>query len=209
MFHSEPVPGQTLEAIAQLSVMDEDALLVDAALTGDQRAFEALVRRHERQFLLVARGIVRDEAAAQDVVQEAFLSIYKRLDSFRRGSNFRSWAYRVVVNASLMHLRRGRYRREVAMAQAPVLTSSSGLMGDMLSLRDPLELAQARALLQGAMEALPALYREVFVLREADGMSLQEIGAALSLSVPAVKSRLHRARLIMRASLAPQLDGWR
>lgn len=186
----------------------DDETLVQLTLEGDRAAFEVLVCRYSEQFLRVARGVVKDEAEAQDVVQTAFLNMYHKLETFQLGSNFKSWAYRVVMNTGLMRLRKRKTRSEVDFERVhPASFSDSEpfelSVAPSWSVRadKQLESRELAEVLHEAIEELPPKYHSVFTLREFEEMSLQEIGDTLDLSIPAVKSRLHRARLFLRSSL--------
>ena len=194
----------------------EDEALVALVLCGGRRmhdAFAELVRRYEESFLRVARGLVRSDAEAQDVVQTAFLNIFHKLDTFREGSNFKSWAYRIVTNCGLMKLRRKRIRQECAfeIAHPAGLSDETRFEVDIAPAwrarpDTARELSELRELIDDAITELPEIYRHVFTLREFEGLTLQEIGARLDLSVPAIKSRLHRARHHLRVSLEPHVS---
>lgn len=196
---------------AQLSLTHlTDEVLVELALGGDTCSFEELVRRYSDQFMRLARSVVKTEAEAQDVVQTAFMNMFHKLDTFQTGSSFRSWAYRVVMNSGLMRLRKRRTRSEVDLERAHPASLSDGDPFDLsvapswrVRADKELERKQLRALIDVAVAELPPKYKIVFELREFESMSLQEIGEQLDLSIPAVKSRLHRARLHMRATLEP------
>lgn len=198
--------------VALSQATDEE--LVSRTLDGQLMAFDLLICRHHERFLRQARGLVKDEAEAQDIVQTAFLNMYRKLDTFQHGSNYRSWAYRVVMNTGLMHLRKKRYRQEVDIERVhpTSLTDEqppSWGVAPRWSVRADEELAnkELRFKISAAIEELPPKYQSVFRMREIDHLSLKEIGDALELSVPAVKSRLHRARLFLRATLEPYVMG--
>lgn len=190
-----------------------DEVLVERCMAGDPTAFEELVRRYSETFHRVARGVVKDEAEAQDVVQTAFLNMFHKLHTFQLGSSFKSWAYRVVMNTGLMRLRKRKTRAEVDLERAhpSSLSDSDPLdlsVAPSWSVRADrhLERVELAHLLHGAIQELPPKYHEVFVLREYEQLTLQEISQNLALSVPAVKSRLHRARHFLRASLEPYMQ---
>ena len=194
------------------SLLDEQ--LLGLTQMGHAQAFDVLMTRHAAYFLTVAGRFV-DEHTAQDVVQVAFMNIFRKIDTFQPGSHFKGWAYRIVTNCALMHLRKQRTRREVyydsaqnheylphvsPTASFPHLAPTPPVAQDAQIQRRELGTQIAQAI-----EALEPKYRSVFILREDYGMSLIEIAQELSLSVPAVKSRLHRARHFLRVSLAPHL----
>lgn len=193
--HARPVALDTLS----------DEHLVELTLGGCTKAFDVLVLRYQAPFHRHAMRLVRDADDAQDIVQTAFLNMFNKLYTFQLGSNFRSWAYRVVLNTGLMRLRKQRHRQEVALDK--VCPQELCPIFDEPFQQDAytqLERQELRQQLQAAAAELPELYRKVFLMREADDLSLKEIGDELGLSIPAVKSRLHRARQFMKVSLEAQ-----
>ena len=191
---------------ANLHLTNEDAM-IDAARAGDLEAFNQLVVRYQDRAYGLAYRIMADEAAAADATQEAFISAYKHLDSFRGGS-FKSWLYRIVVNACYDALRY--HRRRAAISLDPSLdedeyasrfiTSAEADCPDMIVQRR--ELAK---LLQHHIARLPIDQRTVLVLSDVQGLSYQEIAEATRSSLGTVKSRLSRGRARMRQSLWPHL----
>ena len=187
----------------------DDRELVAKAQRGDGTAFAELVARHQRQLYRLALRMTGSEADAQEVLQEAFLNAYQKLPNFRGEAQFSSWLYRIAANSALMRLRRKR-RAPDALQDQPL-----ELQGPKFSVEGFLEpqndwsqradtqmmdreLGQA---IDQAVTALPEDYRTVFLLKDVDGLSNEEIASALDLTVPAVKSRLHRARLALREKL--------
>lgn len=191
---------------------ERDRELVDLAVGGDYAAFEEIVTRYEDKAYRLAWSLVKDDDLAADVVQDAFLNVYRKLDSFKGDSRFSSWIYRVIVNAGLMKLRKKKRQSEVALdALGPTFlddghhattVSQWSVRGDEAALNKEL-----REQIVAAVDELEPKYQTVFLLKEVEGLSLEEIGEVMELSVPAVKSRLHRARLFLRASLERYLTG--
>ena len=190
---------------------DEDLELVARAVEGDYEAFERIVTRYEDKAYRLAWSMVKDDDLAADVVQDAFLNVYRKLDTFQGNSKFSSWIYRVIVNAALMKLRKRKRQSEVALdALGPtflddghhaVTVSQWSVRGDQAALDQEL-----REHIIAAVDELEPKYQTVFLLKEVEGLSLEEVGAVMDLSVPAVKSRLHRARLFLRATLESYLS---
>ena len=185
-----------------------DDHLVERALGGDAQAFDCLVQRHEAVYQRVAERLMGDPAEAQDVVQDALINMFRKLYTFRTTGSFRSWSCQIVRNTGLMALRSKRRRREVALdelAPGGLSLPEQGL--HLLGARraDPdralFDRELARAISQ-AVEALEPKYRDAFVLRELHGLPMNEVGRRLELSEAGAKTRLHRARLTLRASLA-------
>lgn len=182
-----------------------EATLVAAAQGGDLGAFEQLMQRYEPRVLRLAMRIVGNEADAEDVLQEAFLKAYAKLDSFQRQSSFYTWVVRIAVNEALMKLRRRRGDRELPLDQE-LDTGEDLLPREVEDWRPNPEQQMARQELQDLLNqniaslALP--YRVVFQLRDVEGLSTEETADVLHLTVPAVKSRLLRARLQLRDKLS-------
>ena len=202
---------KTQQEMGQVAIEWTDEDLVAMTMAGDRAAFDELVKRYSAQFHRVAWGLVKNDHEAEDIVQTAFYNMFRKLHTFKPGSNFRSWAYRVVHNTGLMRLRRKRYRQEIdldrvnprAFSDAEPIDFSTAPRWVVRADRQ-LELKELREQLHSAIGQLPPKYQSVFVRREFDEMSLKEIGDEMGLSVPAVKSRLHRARLFLRDALCAQ-----
>ena len=183
--------------------MDELAL-VEAAKKGDIAAFEELVKRYDRNVFRIAQHITQNREDAEDVVQDAFLKAYGNLAQFQGQSKFYTWLVRIAVNEALMKLRRRRPERTVSLDQ-DVETDEDTIPREVADWSPNPEQqynqAELRDLLQKTIQGLPAGFRTVFVLRDVEGLSTEETAEALGLSIPAVKSRLLRARLQLRERL--------
>ncbi|SDM73239.1 RNA polymerase sigma factor [Allokutzneria albata] len=175
----------------------DDLALVAAASTGDAAAFDALVRRHTAKLYRVALRIVGDPADAEDVVQEAWVSAWRSLAQFRGEAAPTTWLYRVVTNAALAHLRRRKPTVPLEPeGQAGAALTDAGPTPEQAALR--------REKVDAALHAISLLepsQRVPLVLRELEGMSYEEVAAVLEVSVPALRSRLHRARVALLAKL--------
>jgi len=188
-----------------------DVELVRRAQQGDGSAFAELVGRHQRQLYRLALRMTGSEADAQEVLQEAFLNAYQKLPNFRGEAQFSSWLYRIAANSALMRLRRKR-RAPDALTDQPLELqgprfSAEGYL-DPPPRSDWSQRADEKMMdrelgtaIDQAVNGLPDDYRTVFLLKDVDGLSNEEIADALELTVPAVKSRLHRARLALREKL--------
>jgi len=188
-----------------------DVELVRRAQQGDGSAFAELVGRHQRQLYRLALRMTGSEADAQEVRQEAFLNAYQKLPNFRGEAQFSSWLYRIAANSALMRLRRKR-RAPDALTDQPLELqgprfSAEGYL-DPPPRSDWSQRADEKMMdrelgtaIDQAVNGLPDDYRTVFLLKDVDGLSNEEIADALELTVPAVKSRLHRARLALREKL--------
>jgi RNA polymerase sigma-70 factor (ECF subfamily) len=182
----------------------EESILVDAARSGDIGAFESLVRRYDRNVFRTAQHITQNRADAEDVVQDAFLKAYQNLGQFQGQSKFYTWLVRITVNEALMRLRRRRPERMVSIDE-DVKTEDDSMPREIADWSPNPEQqytqAELKDILGKTIQGLPPSFRTVFVLRDVEGLSTEETASALELSVPAVKSRLLRARLQLRERL--------
>jgi RNA polymerase sigma-70 factor (ECF subfamily) len=169
-----------------------DIDLVRLCRSGDPAALEALMRRHNRTLFRTARAILRDDAEAEDAVQEAYLQAFRALATFREESSFSTWLIRIVANQALM--RRRRHERH-----AQIFAIDAG--GD-----EPLPAGEMRRVLEARIDALPDLYRTVFVLRAVEELSVEEAAAVLDMPEATVRTRFFRARALLRAALANDVD---
>jgi RNA polymerase sigma-70 factor (ECF subfamily) len=181
----------------------EDTILVHMAQAGDRRAFDELVVRYKDKVYRLAYKILRHEEDAAEVLQEAFLSAYRGVGNFKHQSTFSTWLYRIATNASLMRFRK---RRDdlVSLEQSqppgedteplPIPDWSAQPLQDLLD-------SETREVMADSIQRLPDQLRTVFVLRVIEELSNAEVGSILDLTVAAVKSRLHRARILLRDRL--------
>jgi RNA polymerase sigma-70 factor (ECF subfamily) len=171
--------------------------------SGDEEAFEELVRREQGHLLAVARRILRDDDEARDAVQEALLAAYRALPYYQGEARLSTWLHRIAVNAALMRLRSRRRRREDLMDD---IGASDVPPADWAVVEDDVcERTEMRALVRGCIARLPERYRQVIVLRDLEERDTQETADALGIGADAVKMRLHRARAALRAMLAPHV----
>jgi RNA polymerase sigma-70 factor (ECF subfamily) len=188
---------------------ESDRQLVDAARQGSETAIRALVRRNNKRLFRVARSIVASNEEAEDVVQETYFRAFTKLDLFRGESLFSTWITRIALNEAL-----GRVRQRRSTAELSVLDSSAGLAS---VIRLPTSLApeaadaelgrrQVRDLLERIIDDLPEAFRTVFILRDVEEMSTEETAYQLSLKPETVKTRLHRARRLVRAAVEKRLS---
>lgn len=182
----------------------EETRLVEAARAGDIGAFESLVRRYDRNVFRIAQHITQNREDAEDVVQDAFLKAYQNLGQFQGQSKFYTWLVRIAVNEALMRLRRRRPERMVSLDE-DVKTEEDSMPREVADWSPNPEQqysqAELKEILGKTIQGLPPSFRTVFVLRDVEGLSTEETAATLDLSVPAVKSRLLRARLQLRERL--------
>lgn len=182
-----------------------DVLLVERAKQGDVHAFEKLVRQYDRQVFRIAQHITQNREDAEDVVQDAFLKAYEKLDQFQGNSKFYTWLVRIAVNESLMRLRKRRTGKMVSIDE-DVETEDGSMPRDLADWSpDPESLygqSEMAEILKKTIQGLPQGFKVVFLLRDVEGLSTEETAETLGLSIPAVKSRLLRARLQLRERLA-------
>jgi len=194
---------ETIQKKAE-DVTDELAL-VQAAKKGDLEAFSDLVKRYDRNVFRIAQHITHNEEDAQDVVQEAFLKAYTNLAQFQGNSKFYTWLVRIAVNEALMKLRRRRSDKTVSIDE-DVETEEGSMPREVADWTpNPEQLygtSELGDILKKTIQGLPPGFRTVFVLRDVEGLSTEETAEMLGLSIPAVKSRLLRARLQLRERLA-------
>lgn len=190
--------------------VDKDAPLIERVKAGDHAAFTELVRRYEGKVYQLALRLTGNEMDAMDVIQDVFLSVYQKIHTFRGAAAFSSWLYRITANAAFAKL--NQRRRAAAVSLDDVLPAVEEQSFDVHSewSRKPdsvLSNKEARDALEKAISALPEDFRTVVILRDVQNMSNHDVAESLNLSVPAVKSRLHRARLILRKKLGDYLSG--
>jgi RNA polymerase sigma-70 factor (ECF subfamily) len=182
-----------------------DVALVARAKAGDTAAFEQLVRQYERQIFRVAQHITQNREDAEDITQDAFLKAYEKLEQFQGNSKFSTWLVRIAVNESLMRLRKRKTSKTVSMDE-DVQTEEGSIPRDFAEWRpnpeEQYNQAELGDILRKTIQGLPPGFRTVFTLRDIENLSTEETAEALGLSVPAVKSRLLRARLQLRERLS-------
>ncbi|MGQ0508414.1 MAG: RNA polymerase sigma factor [Myxococcaceae bacterium] len=185
----------------------EEQRLLGRAQAGDIAAFERLVELHRDRVFALALRMTRSEQDAAEITQDTFLSAYQNLESFRGDAAFGSWVHRIAANNALMKLR---HQRVVKAAEAEIQGPEFNERGSLAEYpqQDWSRRADEKALdaelgkaIEQATERLPEGYREVFLLKDVDGLSYEEIAEITGDSVPAIKSRLHRARLALREAI--------
>jgi RNA polymerase sigma-70 factor, ECF subfamily len=185
----------------------DESSLVAQAKAGDQNAFAELVTHYERKIYRLAKNITRNDEDAEDVLQDAFFRAYEHLDSFKGDSKFYTWIVRIAVNEALMRLRKRKTDRTVPLDE-PVELGEETVAREIAVWEDNPEQRYSkeewRHILDEAVEGLKPDFRTVFVLRDIEELSTEETAESLGISVPAVKSRLLRARLALRETLTRQ-----
>jgi RNA polymerase sigma-70 factor (ECF subfamily) len=197
-------PGFAMSVMSSPIQVDDEAAVVALARTGDAKAFNELLQRYERKIFRLALHITQNREDAEDVLQETFLKAYQHLDQFQGQSKFYTWIVRIAVNQALMKLRKRKSDRSVSLDDT-IDTGEDTVAREIAAWDENPEQQYGREelnqILTSAVDGLTPIYRAVFVLRDVDGLSTEETAEALELSVPAVKSRLLRARLQLRDKL--------
>jgi RNA polymerase sigma-70 factor, ECF subfamily len=184
--------------------VDDELELVAKARQGDTASFSVLLRRYEGKIFRLAMNITQNREDAEDVLQESFLKAYEHLDQFLGNSKFYTWIVRIAVNQALMKLRKRRSDRAVSLDEQ--IDTGEDTVVREIAAWDPdpeqrYSQEELHTILSEVIDELAPIYRTVFTLRDVDGLSTEETAEALDLSVPAVKSRLLRARLQLRDKL--------
>jgi RNA polymerase sigma-70 factor (ECF subfamily) len=189
--------------VSSLAAVDEGALVAQAR-EGDTRAFGELVRRYQGKIFRLAQRVTENREDAEDVLQETFMKAYEHLEQFKGDSKFYTWIVRIAVNQSLMKLRRRKTDKSVSLDET-IDTGEDTVTREIAAWGEDPEQRFSReelgGILDSAIQSLEPLYRSVFLLRDVEELSTEDTADALGLSVPAVKSRLLRARLQLRERL--------
>ena len=192
--------------MANAAVFDE-APVLERARAGDADAFTELVRQYDKKIFRIAKHITQNDEDAEDVLQDAFLKAYEHLAGFHGDSKFYTWIVRIAVNEALMKLRKRKGDKTVPLDE-PVDTGEDMVVREIAVWDDNIEERLGRSELGGildqAVDSLKPDFRTVFVLRDIEELSTEETAEALGISIPAVKSRLLRARLQLREKLTRQ-----
>jgi RNA polymerase sigma-70 factor (ECF subfamily) len=191
-----------------LAVNVSDAELVRRALARDGSAFRAIMKAHNQRLYRLARGVVRNDSEAEDIVQEGYVRAFTHLDGFRGDSTLATWLSRIVINEALGRLRKRRRAIEVSMSDDPVLEAKIIQFPLNANNDDPERTMAQRQILQiveRATDNLPDVYRTVFVARVIEGLSIDETAELLGIKPETVKTRLHRARNLVRKQLDAQI----
>lgn len=191
-----------------IDAMDE-AGLVRLAQAGDREAFRVIMQRGNQRLFRVARGVVRDEVEAEDVLQEAWVKAFAAIGGFRSEAGIMTWLTRIVLNEARGRLRRRRPTVELEAVEAAQMEAGQvirfpGAFGAASPEADAAR-AQIRGLIEQAVDELPEAFRMVFILRDIEECSIEETAATLGIKPETVKTRLHRARRLLREALDARL----
>jgi RNA polymerase sigma-70 factor (ECF subfamily) len=199
-------PNEASNKEARRREAEEDRELILRAQKGDQAAFRKLVERHQRRAFAIAMGLVRDENDARELVQDAFLRVYRNLNSFQGGSSFFTWLYRIVTNLAIDLMRKpGRRDAELVDGQAAPDEATDFPLVARIDGADPIDVMRRREIagrIQAALDALPPYHRGVILMREVEGMSYEEMAVAMGVSKGTIMSRLFHARQKLQRALA-------
>jgi RNA polymerase sigma-70 factor (ECF subfamily) len=180
-----------------------DMQLVNEILAGSEDAYLELVNRYSSKVFNLAFRLTRHQQDAEEVVQDVFVTLYKKLARFEGKSAFSSWLYRITFNTALMAVRKRKQHPTISMEDIAVQVQESwaGKSAEHSDVNYMSTRHEMREVLEQAVAKLPLEYRSIFLLRDVDGLSNEEVAKVLGVSVPAIKSRLHRARLMLRKRL--------
>jgi RNA polymerase sigma-70 factor, ECF subfamily len=195
-----------------LPALDDDSALATRIARGDHAVFEALMRRHNGRLFRVARAILKDDADAEDALQDAYLEAFRHIAAFQGGSTLLTWLTRIVINRALMSLRSGKRHgiivpfaehldddgREKAAPDVEDRTAASPV--------DAALRAEMRRMIERRIDELPHVFRTVFVMREVEEMSAEDVAECLGIPAATVRTRLFRARALLRQSLSRDID---
>jgi RNA polymerase sigma-70 factor (ECF subfamily) len=187
---------------------ESEQTLARLVRSGDRAAFERVMRLHNRRLFRLARATLRDDAEAEDALQEAYVHAYRDIGRFRGDATLATWLSRIVLNQCLARLRRALRRERIV----PIAAWTADLASEIMNVPDDdspdkaLMQAQTRALLERKLDALPVAFRTVFVMRCVEELSVEETAACLGIPEATVRSRHFRARGLLRESLAQEID---
>ena len=182
--------------------------VIAAVLAGEIQVYHELIRPYERSVYVMALSYMKNKADAEDVAQEAFVRAFRKLSTFRAESKFSTWLISITINEARTRLRRQALVRMEPLDQLPDEDKgiSPALLRDWREIpSEAVEREEVRNLIQRAVEQLPDIYQRVFLLRDVEELTISETAEALNISIPSVKVRLHRARMMLQKQLAPQL----
>ena len=187
-------------------VSDDDSVLVERAQKGEVAAFEALMNRHRDKVYGLARRMTRSEADAAEITQETFLAAYRTLATFRSDAAFTSWLHRIAANFALMRLRHRKVSTGLEDSiEGPTFNERGTLLDSVADWHANAETltidAELRTIIEKASDSLPEDYRQAFLLRDVEGLSYEDIASTTGQTIANVKTRIHRARLAMRAAI--------
>jgi RNA polymerase sigma-70 factor (ECF subfamily) len=201
--------AQALPRLSTAADLAADADLARRVAARDTAAFELLMRRHNRRLFRVARAILRSDADAEDALQEAYLAAWRAIGGFRGGSTLATWLTRIVINEAYARLRKTARAPVVSLEEPYEMSDDARDLPGHVQPGSPEEgamRAEMRRLLERHIDALPEQFRTAFVLREVEELSVEEAASVLEVPEATVRSRTFRARALLRAALAREID---
>ena len=196
--------------LAAEAIAESDVALASRVEAGDMRAIEDVMRRHNRTLFRTARAILKDDAEAEDAVQEAYLQAFRSIGKFRGDARLSTWLTRIVANEALGRLRKRARRAAILPLRGDDETPSDvPTDNEAPAMNRPDHVAyrsEMRHVLEARIDALPDVYRTVFVLRAVEELSVEDTAASLSIPESTVRTRFFRARSLLRESLAQDID---
>jgi RNA polymerase sigma factor (sigma-70 family) len=192
-----------------LRTQESDAELVHGITANDHAAFERLMRRYNSRLFRIARAILKDDAEAEDAVQDAYLEAFRHIGEFRGQSQVATWLTRIAINQALMRLRR--HKRERVVVPFPGDGAGRSLQPEMVDRKAESPAAatlraEIRNVVESRIDELPPAFRAVFIMRDVEEMTVQETAECLGIPPVTVRTRLFRARALLRAALARDVD---
>jgi len=186
---------------------EEDEILVREFKEGNQQAYNQIAERYQKKIYALSFNLCRNQMDAQDVTQEVLLTLFRKIDTFQGKSAFSSWVYRITLNATYMKLRSKKKDPSVSIDDLMPSMNGAGYQQEKITdwsenTESLLFTNETREIIQKAVDLLPEKEKVVFTLRDVEGLSTEKVSEILDLTVPAVKSRLHRARLFLRKKLS-------
>jgi RNA polymerase sigma-70 factor, ECF subfamily len=194
--------------MTEISDTTDEAQIITSILAGNTHLFHDLIRPHERSVYAMALSLLHNEADAEDAAQEAFLKAFRNLANFRGESKFGTWLISITLNEARSRLRSKKVMKTESLDEPPENQGpvTPALLRDWREIpSEALERHEIRTMLQQAITDLPLIYREVFLLRDVEELSVNQSAETLGISIASVKVRLHRARIMLQKKLVPQL----
>lgn len=193
-----------------MPAVSNDAELVTRICRGDRFAFEMLMRRYNQRLFRVARGILKNDSDAEEALQDAYVCAYSAFAAFRGDSQLSTWLTRIVINEALGRLRRRRREQAVIAFHPdsraePGLANAAELDAPSASPEEAMVRAEVRALIEKGLDELPVAFRTVFMMREVEEMTVEETAQCLGIPAATVRSRLFRAKALLRAALEQEI----
>jgi len=192
----------------------EEDELVRKLQAGNMEVFDQLVERFQKKIYALSFNLTRNQMDAQDVTQDVFLTLFRKIHTFQGKSAFSSWVYRITLNAAYMKLRSRKKDQSVSIDDMLPTFNKAGFQQEKVqdwseNTESLLFANETRNIIQKAVDQLPEKEKVVFLLRDVEGISTEKVGEILDLTIPAVKSRLHRARLFLRKKLSTFFEEYR